>query len=292
MFKHIRVILFSLFVFLGVLGFSSRASVAFAQTPSLTIPGINQGISLPEPTTAPVSSPGSLEYYLEQVGRPSLTPITFMRFVIHSAVAKGISANMIVFLLLFPVIASLVAFSRHVIGLTGFSIYAPTALAVVLLSTGIVQGVILFFMMLAIAVIGKWAIGFLKLEYIPRTAMLLWFVAVGMFLSILLVAISPIPFSFRIEMFPLLILVLLAEDFMGTQTELKWGIALERSFQVMFLAVIGAVIMGDPMVQRFVLIHPELVVLMVGIFNFMVGKYLGLRLTEYLRFKPIIDAEE
>lgn len=290
MLKYIRTLLVSFLVTAGILFVSPVMSVASAQGAPLNIPGINTSMSLPPSSPEPL--PGSLEQYVVAIGQPSLTPVTFMRFLIHAAVAKGISANMVVFLLLFPVIASLVAFSRHVIGLTGFSIYAPTALAVVLLSTGIIQGVILFFMMLAIAVIGKWAIGFLKLEYIPRTAMLLWFVAVGMFLSILLVVISPLPFVFRVEMFPLLILVLLAEDFMGTQTELKWGVALERSFQVMFLAVIGAVIMGDPMVQRFVLTHPELVVLLVGIFNFMVGKYLGLRLTEYLRFKPIIDAEE
>ncbi len=248
--------------------------------------------SSPGEPIVPTPSPDAMTKYVLASARPELTIITFMRYLIHVAVERGVSANMIVFLLLFPVIASLVAFSRHVIGLTGFSIYAPVALAVVLLSTGIIQGLVLFFLMLAIAIIGKWTITFLKLEYVPRTAMLLWFVAIGMFFALLLSTLLPVTFFFRIDMFPLLILVLLAEDFMGMQAGLRWQLAIERALQIMFLSVLGALIMGSTMVQQLVLSEPELVVLCVGIFNFFVGKYLGLRLTEYLRFKPIIDAEE
>lgn len=278
--------------------FIASGSSVFAQQSlsplSLPLTATTEAIASPISSSEEGASlpAGYLEQYVLDKGGPVLTPLTFMRYLIHAAVTKNASASMIVFLLLFPVIASLVAFSRHVVGLTGFSIYAPTALAVVLLSTGILQGVVFFFCMLAIAVIGRWVIAFLKLEYVPRTAMLLWFVAIGMLLSLLLAVISPVPFALRIEMFPILILVLLAEDFMGSQSELKGSVALERSLQIMVLAVIGAVIMGDLTVQRFVLSQPELIVLCVGIFNFLVGKYLGLRLTEYLRFKPIIDAEE
>lgn len=243
-------------------------------------------------TPAPTPAPDAMTKFVLASPRPELTVISFMRYLIRVAVERGVSANMIVFLLLFPVIASLVAFSRHVIGLTGFSIYAPVALAVVLLSTGIIQGLVLFFLMLVIAVIGKWTITFLKLEYVPRTAMLLWFVAIGMFFALLLSTLLPITFFFRIDMFPLLILVLLAEDFMGMQAGLRWQLAIERALQIMFLSVLGALIMGSTMVQQLMLSEPEIVVLCVGIFNFLVGKYLGLRLTEYLRFKPIIDAEE
>lgn len=296
MHKRIGQILIFSFVFLGffICKFDLVQAydiAAIAQKSDLPI-SIPLASSTAQTALTPAPSLGYLEQYLAQIGRPKLSPLTFMRYLIHSAVDRGVSASMIVFLLMFPVIASLVAFSRHVIGLTGFSIYAPTALAVVLLSTGIIPGIILFFLMLGIAAVGKWAISFLKLEYIPRTAMLLWFVAIGMFFSLLFAVIVPAPFVFRIEMFPLLILVLLAEDFMGTQGEIKWSVSLERAFQVMLLAVVGAVIMGDVTVQRFVLTEPELVVLAVGIFNILVGKYLGLRLTEYFRFKPIIDAEE
>lgn len=260
-----------------------------------------QNLVLPTPvlqaSTTPVvdntvNTKQKLEEYIKKLDRPTLGPLTFMRYLIHEAVSRGVSANLIVFLLLFPVIASIVAFSRHVIGLTGFSIYAPAALGVVLLSTGIVQGIVLFFIMLAVAIIGKFPISRLKMEYVPRTAMLLWFVALGMFFMLLLSTLLPVNFFLPVDMFPLLILVLLAEDFMSMQAELKWTLAMERALQIMALAAIGALIMGNQTVQEFSLSHPELVVMCVAVFNFFVGKYLGLRLTEYLRFKPIIDAEE
>lgn len=243
---------------------------------------------VPQVNIAPVT----LESYLRTASRPPLTPWTFLSYFIRNAVDKGISANMIVFLLLFPVIASIVAFSRHVIGLTGFSIYAPAALAVVLLNTGIISGILLFVGLLLIAIIGKQFIRLFKLEYVPRTAMLLWFVSIGAFLAIFVSTLFPTSFFLHIEMFPLLILVLLSEDFMGTQADLPWHVAVERSLQMMTLAVIGAFVMGERAVQEFVLIRPEIVVVGVAVLNFFVGRYLGLRLTEYFRFKSIIDAEE
>ncbi|PWU24110.1 hypothetical protein C5B42_00670, partial [Candidatus Cerribacteria bacterium 'Amazon FNV 2010 28 9'] len=181
---------------------------------------------------------------------------------------------------------------RHIIGLSGFSIYAPAALAVVLLRTGIVSGIVVFIALLFIAIIGKQLIRYLKLEYVPRTAMLLWFVAVGTFLMIAVSTVLPTHIFYTIDMLPLLLLMLLTEDFMGTQSELAWHIVVERSLQMMTLAVLGAFIIGMRIVQEFVLVNPEVVIAGIGLINFMVGKYLGLRLTEYLRFKPIIDAEE
>jgi hypothetical protein len=179
-----------------------------------------------------------------------------------------------------------------VIGLSGFSIYAPAALAVVLLSTGVLPGILLFMCMLAVASLGKKLIELLHLEYVPRTAMLLLFVGLGIFLTVFISTWIPGGLFTHFDVFPLLILVLLSEDFIGIQSELRLKQAISRSLQIMVLAVGSTLIMGSIEIQRFALQFPELVIVAVAVFNFAVGKYLGLRLTEYLRFKPIIDTEE
>jgi hypothetical protein len=260
----------------------------------------DSSVILSTPSASPIPAPLSGLSQNEEILREglnenqigSLSLLNPLQHVIRTAVDRGISANMIVFLLLFPVIASLVAFSRHVIGLSGFSIYAPAALAVVLLSTGVFPGILLFACMLLVASVGKKLIELLHLEYVPRTAMLLLFVAFGVFLTVFLSTWIPGILFQRFDVFPLLILVLLSEDFIGIQSELLLRQALSRSFQIMVLAVGSTLIMGSLEVQRFALQFPELIVFAVAVFNFAVGKYLGLRLTEYLRFRPIIDAEE
>ncbi len=234
----------------------------------------------------------SLEAYLLEQKDNAPVILSFVRTLLVQVIERGLSANMLVLLLLLPVVASLVAFSRHVIGLTGFSIYAPTGLAIVLLSTGILPGIILFAVMLLVGLVGKWIISFLKLEFVPRSAMLLWSVSLGLFAAILLSSFVPSLSAFRVDIFPLLLLVLLAEDFMAPQGGLKWGVIIERSMQIMFLAVIGAMIMGNITVQQFTLLNPEVVIVGVAVINFLTGRYLGLRLTEYFRFRPLMDAEE
>lgn len=242
------------------------------------------------PSPAPTRAP--LDAYIHSLQSPTLSPLNAFQYVVRIAIDRGIRPQVIVLLILFPVVATIVAFSRHVIGLSGFSIYTPAALSVVLLSTGVLQGVVLFIALLVVAFIGKQILSVLKLEYIPRTAMLLWFVTLGMFLAIFFSTLFPFQFFMRVDVFPLLILVLLSEDFMALQGEIKWQESLERSIQIMILSVIGALIIGNLTIQEFAIIHPEIIIAFVGISNFLIGKYLGLRLTEYFRFQPIIDAEE
>lgn len=242
------------------------------------------------PSPVPMAETVSQEVESHEITGTPLIP-SYLGSVIANAVAKGVSIKVLVFLLLLPAVATLIAFSRHVIGLTGFTIFAPAGLAIVLLSMGIIPGIAMFFLMLVISSIGKWAISFLRLEYIPRTAMLFWSVSVGLFVMLLVSSMIP-AISIQFDMFPILLLVLLAEDFMALQAGLKWRLVLERSLQIMFLSVIGAIFMRNLEVQKFALINPEITIVVVAVINILIGRYLGLRLTEYFRFRPLIDAEE
>ena len=56
----------------------------------------------------------------------------------------GVSVNTIVLLLLFPLVAALVAFSRQMVGLNGFGIFIPALVSVAFLSTGVLAGLVFF----------------------------------------------------------------------------------------------------------------------------------------------------
>lgn len=243
------------------------------------------------PSSSPVVLQNTPQPVVRNLPQNSIV-YSYLSNVITTSVERGISQKTLVLLLLLPAVATLVAFSRHVIGLTGFSIYAPTGLAIVLISTGILPGTILFLLMLAIAAVSKSVISLLKLEYIPRTAMLLWSVSIGIFLTILISTIVPALAILRLDMLSVLLMVLLAEDFMAPLSGLKWKLIAERSLQILCLAILGAMFMSSVYVEQFTLLNPEVVIVLVAVANFLVGRYLGLRLTEYFRFRPIMDAEE
>lgn len=225
-----------------------------------------------------------------QITSPSMT--NFVQYAIRIAMQRGIPINVIVFLLLFPLISSVIAIARHVIGLTGFSMFAPAALAVALLSIGIVPGSALFVSVIVLSAIGKSFLPYLKLPYMPRTAMLLWFVSIGMFCLLLISTYIPF-FSLSIpNLFALLILVLLSENFLEIQSSRTPWVAIQRAAETFILALFCVFILDSRIVQASVLLYPEIFLLSVAVINFITGKYLGLRLSEWFRFRNLMETEE
>lgn len=223
-----------------------------------------------------------------------MNPTNILQHAIRRAVESGVPANILVLILLFPVIASFIAASRHIVGLSGFGVYTPAILAVALLSTGIVTGLALFISILLVASVGRSIIKRFKLQYLPRTALLLWVVSLSVFGLLLL---SPYLIQINIDLiavgiFPILVLILLSENFVeATQTGSE-SRAIELTLETILLAVLSALFLRTEMVQDFVILHPELTILAVLVLDVAVGKYTGLRLSEYFRFKPILDSEE
>lgn len=224
----------------------------------------------------------------------NMTIFNLIQHGIRQANLQGVPANVLVLVLLFPVIASFIAASRHIIGLSGFGVYAPAVLAVALLSTGIITGLALFISILLVASAGRSLVKRLKLQYLPRTALLLWIVSLSVFGLLLL---SPYLLRINIDLitvsiFPILVLVLLSENFVeATQTGSE-SRAIELTLETILLAVLSALFVRTELVQDFVILHPELTIIAVLILDVAVGKYSGLRLSEYFRFKPILDPEE
>lgn len=223
-----------------------------------------------------------------------LSPANFVQYAIRNAVNQGVPANILVLLLLFPVIASLIAVSRHLIGLEGFGVYTPAILSVALLSTGILTGLLLFSSILVLVTVGRYLVKPLKLQYLPRTALLLWFVSLGTF-GLLLAAplLQQVGINLiAITIFPLLVLILLSENFMEVTFSSSQTRAIELTLETIALAIASTLIIRTQAVQNLVILHPEMTLLFVLATNILVGRYTGLRVTEYFRFKGILDPEE
>lgn len=208
---------------------------------------------------------------------------------IRKAIANGMPANIIVILLIFPVIASLVALSRHVIGLKGFGIYIPAVLSVAFVSTGISTGVIVFTAVLVSALLSRPLLKKLKLPMLPRTAMLLLSVSTSILALLLVGSVYSIDMVLNISIFPLLIIILLTENFMETQLFNSQKEAWQITFETLLTAVLCSLIIGSEEIQKFVILRPEMTLLGVALINIFIGKYTGLRLLEYLRFRDLLQ---
>lgn len=216
----------------------------------------------------------------------------FIQHAIRQAIENGLAANIVVLMILFPVLATIIAASRHVVGLKGFGIYTPAVLSVAFVSTGIVTGVSIFIAVLLSAIVSRKLVKKLKLPYLPRTAMLLLgvsFVSLMMLIGASMVDIAQIYSLISINIFPLLIIILLTENFMESQLFSSQKEALRLTLETLLIAVICALFINLESVQQFVLLQPELTFLVMAFVNLLLGKYTGLRLLEYIRFKSVLD---
>lgn len=230
-----------------------------------------------------------LAAYIEENAPGSLSWNNFLQHAVYYAVSQGVQPNILVLILLFPLIASLIAASRHVIGLRGFGIYIPAVLAVALVSTGVVAGLLIFLAIIGAAMLTKRILKSTKLPYLPRTALMLWTISLCLLGLMLIAPAFDLVTLMSVNIFPVLILVLLAENFLDAQGRTKPSDALALTVETLGLAVVAGFFLKWEPLQKFALVEPELLVVGVAFLNVLIGKFVGLRVTERLRFRSLIE---
>lgn len=240
-------------------------------------------ITEPEPETL-----GKLEKILKEHPLKPLNLTNFLQHGIRETVKKGVPANTIVLLLLFPLVAAIIAASRHIVGIRGFGIFLPAVLSVVFVATGIIEGLILFITIIFVATGGRMLLRKMKLQYLPRVAFVLWFVSLGVLAVLFFAPALNLTTLITLSIFPILILILLAEDFFSIQIGMSMKQAIRITFETLVIALICSSVLKMEFLQKFVLLNPELVVLGIALLDIFMGRYTGLRLLEYKKFKEII----
>jgi len=220
----------------------------------------------------------------------SFGPSNFLKYAIRGAVSAGVPTNTVVLLLLLPEVAAIIAAFRHLVGLRGFGIFLPAALSLVFVETGPVVGIGMFLIIVSVStfvriVLRRFKI---KLQYLPRMALLLLFVVLGVLLVLFAAPVLRRPDITNVSIFPILILVLLAEDFSRVQLGKSAKTAVNLTTETLILALASFIFLTSFEVQKFALLNPEVLLLAVLLFDFFLGKYVGLRLMEFWRFRRLI----
>lgn len=271
----------------------------FAQTEEAVEPATESAeiVATPTPpqrldlTEKTEESVGPFEKLLEEQELGPIWPTNPIKYAIRAAVSAGVPPNTLVLLLLLPVIAALIAAARHLVGIRGFGIFLPAALSVTFVATGPVVGIGMFLVIVAVSTSARITLRKLKvkLQYLPRMALILLFVVMGVMGVLFAAPIFDRPDLADVSIFPVLILVLLAEDFARVQLGKSAKTAVSLTTETLILALVSYVFLTSPRVQQFALLNPEVLILLVAVFNFFMGKYVGLRLREFWRFRKLIS---
>ena len=270
----------------GVFGVKQECKAVSLITSNVVLTEIGVNENITEPRSKEVVY--RLESVLEkqEVGR--WNGFNTARVLVRMALDRGVSANTVVLLLLLPMIATLVSFLHYVVGVSGYGIFMPTMIAVTFLATGIFGGLVLFAMILAISLLSNMILRRFRLHFWPARSINLLFITLGTFGLMILSSIVKVVDIRGVSIFPVLLMILLAEEFVRTQLIKSKSEAKKLTLGTLVLAMSGAITMNIREVQEWVLLNPEIVVLMVLGINLWVGSYTGIRLAEIKRFRKAI----
>lgn len=206
-------------------------------------------------------------------------------------VNQGVPLQTVALLLMLPIIATLVAFFRQVVGVKAFGIYTPSIFTFALLAfdpNGLKYGVAIFVSILLVGMVTRYLLKNFRLLYLPRVAITLSVVALAV-LGILAMGGSYQRTGLAaISIFPLLIMISLAEKFVATQIEKGTKTALMLAGETLLIAIVGYYLISWHGLILALLQFPWLV-LFTFVINFMLGRFAGLRITEYLRFRKVLE---
>jgi len=212
-----------------------------------------------------------------------------MSFLVQQIINFGVSEGTLALILMVPVVATFIAFSRQIIGIRGLGIYITLIIAYAFVATKLKYGLVIFLVVVITGSLVRLLLKKARILYLPKMAIILTSVAFSIFLMFLLGSFLSIEGLQIISIFPILIMILMAERFVAVQIERGQKMAIFLTLETVVLAIISYYIINWSWLGQILLKYPLQSFLILFLFNFLLGKWTGLRLTEYFRFKELME---
>lgn len=236
---------------------------------------------------------------------PQITPPwEFMTYFVNFLIENGIPQNTLMLLLIVPLIATVVVFMRQVVGMNTFGMHTPVIICLIFLIVGINFGLITLICALTVGILTRYALKEIHLLFLPKLAIVTIMVSLTLF-ALLVLSIHYRFFDSQflsMAIFPMIMLGSITEKITGIQSEAGIRKTLWLTLQTIIIAVIAYFISGGPLTlgtwhfqwsspRDFIRHYPEAIFLLL-LLNIGLGKWTGLRLVEYIRFREIFHHNE
>jgi hypothetical protein len=213
-------------------------------------------------------------------------------FIIQYMINNGVPRETIILLLMLPIIATIIAFARQIIGIKGFGIYTPLIISFAFLATGLKYGLAFFIAIISAGTVARFLARRFRLLYLPRMALVLTAVAIAILLLFGVGAFYQKKGLIAASVFAILIMITLVEKFIAAQIERGTTKAIILTVETLILSVVCYWTISWSWLQGAVILYPLWIVAGSAVINVFLGKWTGLRLSEYFRFREVIKNVE
>ena len=216
----------------------------------------------------------------------ALRPWNLISSLTNYMLTHGVASQTVILLLTLPVIATILAFLKQVVGITTFGLFTPSIIALSFMALGSFTGFLFLVFILITGYATRSIMKRYRLLYIPKVAIILTVVSFTLLLLLGIGAFFGLTLSGD-TIFVLLIMSTLSESFLNVRLEEGLYSALLGIGETVFAAALCAFIVQLSLVQSIILAYPEPTLLLMLLINIFLGNWTGLRLVEYFRFREV-----
>lgn len=207
------------------------------------------------------------------------------RLMEYSLFSLPVSAqNVYRILLMVPIGAFLIVVLRNVIGLRTFGTFMPILIAMAFRETELLWGMILFCVLIAMGLLIRFYLEYLKLLLVPRLASVLIIVILLMAITSVFTHKLGFDRGLSVALFPMVILAMTIERMSLVWEELGPTEAMVQGCGSLLVAALGYLCMTSRYLEHLVFVFPEMLLVVLAL-TLLLGRYTGYRLTELWRFR-------
>lgn len=229
------------------------------------------------------------EILLQFANRPAdtLTPVNFIPYFVQYSIKIGVPANTVVLILLLPFLATSIAAMRILIGLPIMEMLVSIILTVTLVATGLTIGIVLLAVIILSTLFSRLILKNARMMQLPKRSTSIFIVSIVVFIALTALAAYGVLAVQQISIFPILVFILLSDRIFALHAERNTIETIQVTAFTILFAVFGYLFLSSVRIQNFVLLYPEIVFILLPI-NFLLGRFFGLRATEYFRFSSLL----
>lgn len=199
----------------------------------------------------------------------------------------GIPLSLLKIIIMMPLGAFIVALFRNVIGVKTFGVFLPALIAIACRETGFDVGIIAFLIVVVIVSLMHYPLEHWGILYTPKMVVML----VSVVLAFLIISYIGMELNIQafayVALFPMVVIAITAERFARTIIEDGYKKAVQLVAQTIIVSFFAYLAMNSRTLESLFLALPELFLAIMAV-SILLGKWIGIRVTEYSRFNWVL----
>ena len=205
-------------------------------------------------------------------------------------ISNGVSQSVIFLLLAVPFIVFVIAFFRQFVGIKTFGVFAPLMLSLSFVLLGLEFGFLSFAIVMVVSSLIRQLFSKIEILYIPKVSLLLSALSISFFLVLGLAVYFNTSINLALAVFPMLVMSTISEKFLSAQSQGGLRSAAIIAGETVIVSLIAYFLVSWDWIENGIIAMPEIIILPI-IGNVWLGRFTGLRLSEYFKFGALFRDE-